>query len=161
MSAPDLSRYEVDIAGLPQPLLEHHIPLIHQEYPHWRYVTAVCVSPPGSSLNKYLMPTERELAMIVSFHEEYVEHYYGLPVYGYLKQQRDKHPFDIDGGANGRFLMKVGEDSWRMRHQSWSDAVPEYGDPTRTLIELMDNDYSLSVRWPSWKADRPEIFGGA
>lgn len=157
----DLAKYQDDISGLPQPLLERHVPLIHQEYPRWNYITAVCVSPPGSTLDRYLMPTDRELEIVTSYHDEYIERYYGSPEYGYMARQREKHPFDIDGGANGRFLMKIDEDAWRMRHQSWNYAEPEYGKPTKTLIELLDGDHSLNDSWASWKAARPEIFEGA
>lgn len=157
----DLSRYREDVAGLPQPLLERHVPLIHQECPRWNYITAVCVTPPGSGMDRYQMPEPWELEMVASYHDQYVEYFYGDPSYGWIARQRAEHPFDIDGGANGRFLMKYESGGWGLSRRSWRVGPrPSWNEPPLTLIEVLDKERDLMPeQWSQWKDSHADSFG--
>jgi hypothetical protein len=171
-----LRPYDRDISDLPQPLLDRHVPLIHHEHPSWYYITAVCVSPPQSDESvfhhEYAMPTDEELAMIASYHDEYVQRYYGNPEYGWIARQREKHPFDIDGGANGRYLMKYPANEergytggWARKHMTWEHGPrpARFDEKQMTLLEVLDTDRTIGdepmPEWVAWKAAHPEIFG--
>lgn len=158
---PDLSLYADDLNGQPQPLLDRHVPVITSMYPRFCYVTAVVVSHPGITPgygDSYVMPDAAELEMIASYHDEYVDHYYGDPAYGWISRQREKHPFDIDGGANGRFLAKRGDGDWLFRRSIWDEVIPHYQEQPHSLMEILNRANSLTDRWNKWVESHPEVF---
>jgi hypothetical protein len=135
----DLSPYASD-GVLDHPLsLEIRVPLINTPYPRWRYITAVMVGqwpwPNGP------VPTDAELRIVGSFHEEYCSYWYGPPHTGWRGRDMDQRPFDIDGGAVGRFLTKYEHGGWGYRISTWEYGptfVPTLqGEPT-PLVAVLD-----------------------
>jgi hypothetical protein len=136
-------------------------PIINSPYPRWHYITAVVVS---EDLWGGLPPTDREIEIVTSFHDHYINYWYRV---GWLNQMRAKYPFDVDGGANGRFLIKRGENDWAWRQRSWCQGpifVPGRNESPLTLLGCLDGAHTIcgEIRphWAEWKAARPEIFGG-
>lgn len=147
--------YTEDGARDDDPANVHRFPVIETAWPRWRYITAVVVDP----LLKAVRPTEDELLMVASFHEEYMTRWY---MESYRRKLRER-PFDIDGGVNGRFLMKKADGLWRYRQESWEygpDFVPVAGG---SLPEVLDWAHSIgdsgpTRSWRAWKAEHPEVF---
>lgn len=145
-------------------LLDRHVPIIGNFWPRWYYITAVVVSSPDSFLLHFVSPTDEELAMIASFHDEYIERYYGRS--GWMSNQREKHVFDIDGGANGRYLGKYEHGGWAIKCMTWRhEARPFRSDPSMSLIQVLDQHHTICGdvmdHWTKWKAEHPEVFGAA
>lgn len=154
--------YHEDRAHLDLRLLDRHVPIIANFWPRWYYITAVVVSPPDSFMLDFVSPTHEELLMVASFHDEYVERYYGRT--GWMINQRKKHAFDIDGGAAGRYLAKYEHGGWAIKISTWRhEQRPFKSDPPKTLIEVLDKHHTICGEpmdhWVKWKADRPEVFG--
>lgn len=159
--------YAEDLVQPVSPLsLEIRVPLITSPHPRWFYVTAVVVGqwpyPEGP------VPTDDELRMVGSFHEEYCSYWYGPPHTGWRARDLDNRPFDIDGAAVGRYLTKYANGGWGFRRHTWQYGptfVPTWQGEPSTLVEVMDRCHSVGdevgKRWLQWKADHPEIFGGA
>jgi hypothetical protein len=148
------------------PLTAHRIP-VTSSHPRWYYL----VSFDGESAER---PTEREMAMLVSFLDEYKDHWYGDNSYRRAMEQR---PFDVDGGANGVVFHKWGTDDWGYRRHSYErgylfSVVPPalrdlYDDGVRgplSLLALMDRIHTMvdepMPRWVAWKVAHPDVFGG-
>uniref|UniRef100_UPI003F49B274 hypothetical protein n=1 Tax=Amycolatopsis sp. CA-096443 TaxID=3239919 RepID=UPI003F49B274 len=155
----DLSRYADDLYDGPQLLLDRHVPLIWHETPRFRYITAVCVG--DGELWRYQMPTVRELETIASFHDELVLRRYGDPAYGWLARQRERHPFDIDGAARGRYLAKYESGGWGIKRPGWHDGpVPAWNEDPMSLVAVLDRAHvDGDPHWAAWKAARPGLFG--
>lgn len=142
-------------------LREHRIPIVLNHYPSFNYITALVVSV-EPYMNAFVMPTEQELAMVASFHEEYMLHWYGRDN-GWVKRMRERVPFDCDGGANGRFLGKYDHGGWCRKVRTWEHAAkPFYRDEPMTLLQVLDKQYTIGDEpmdhWQQWKADHPDIF---
>lgn len=153
----DFSKYADDGVLADEPANRYRFSLIVSPHPRWNYVTAVVVG----GLWEGFRPTDAELAMVGSFHEEYCERRYGHR----RPEMRRKHPFDIDGGANSRFLIKHEDGGWGYRHRSWRigpEFLPAWNTEPHSLIEVLDYEAKPNdERWAAWKAARPEIFAVA
>lgn len=135
------------------------IPLIHSPYPRWYYITAVVVAPEETISGwRGVRPTDGELRVVASYHEEYLTYWYRP---GYLAKMRER-PFDLDGGANGRYLIKYAHGGWAYRHASWRMGpcfTPGPRDEPMGLVAVLDQEKSLSSeRWERWKSDHAEVF---
>jgi len=141
---------------------QFRFPIVSNPYPAWSYITAVVVSEePWHGLR----PTDTELRMVASFHQEYIEHWYRDSWKALMRTR----PFDIDGNANGRYLIKHRNGGWGYRLRTWRFGpafVPQWDDEPSDLVTVLDRvhrwgDTSLSPRWLEWKAAHPEVFGKA
>lgn len=140
------------------------VPFITNPYPRWFYVTAVVVSD-DPYLWRGEQPTEDEVRMVASFADEYREYWYRD---SYKQTMRDLAPYDIDGGAAGRYLVKHRNGGWGYRIHTWQygpQFVPEWWDadpePLEAVLDRYHNRSSLSEpskRWLEWKAQHPEVF---
>lgn len=119
-------------------------------------------------------PTDAEVDMLVSFLDEYKDRWYGNTGY---RQNMERRPLDVDGGANGVIFHKWGEDDWGYRRQSFTqgylftvvwpgqrDREPDHGyRGPFSLAELMDRIHSHgdgpSPKWEQWKAANRRVFG--
>lgn len=158
----DFAPYAEDGVKADEPSNPFRFPIISNPYPRWYYITAVVV---GGELWGGIRPTGEELAMVASWHEEYCSHWYGPPHTGYRGRVLDGRPFDIDGGAVGRYLIKRADGDWAYRISTW-----QYGpifQPSRDarplpLVDVLDRQSGHgdgpSKRWQAWKAEHPEIF---
>jgi hypothetical protein len=149
------------------PLTALRIP-VTREVPEYPYLVAFDRTSP-------VRPTDAEAAMLRSYLDYYVERWYNATWQARLKER----PFDIDGGANGIVFVKYAEGSWGYRRRSWRHSYqpaapwdPATGYKTRRPAEeilalpaLLDRVASTSdsaaTRWTRWKANNPEVFGGA
>ena len=148
----------------PEILRTARIPVIKSYRPMWPYITAVCafettLDGPTTSL----IPTEIEQRQIVSFHQQYITFWYGTApgqFTGWYNKQREENEFDIDGGANGRILMKRPGGGWAYKLSSYEHGpVPFVHEPRITLLEVLDRAHYTSGKWERWKATEPELFG--
>lgn len=162
----DLSLYAEDGVRNHPVSLDVRVPLINTPHPRWSYVTAIVVR--AWPWQEGPEPANDEIRMVGSFHEEYCSYWYGPPHTGYRGRELDKRPFDIDGGAVGRFLTKYQHGGWGYRRRTWQYGplfVPSFDDEPTPLVSVMDRIHTLidvvSERWVTWKADHPNIFGGA
>jgi len=152
------------------PLTAHRIP-VTSEYPHWYYLVAF----DGQSACR---PTDQEVAMLVSYLNEYKERWYGDSGY---RVKMELETFDVDGGANGVIFHKYDEGSWGYRRRSWihgfrperpHNDIPydDLSDRGRTLRDaapmsleqVMDGGHSIGEtimqKWLDWKDAHPEAF---
>lgn len=135
--------YSEDGAQPDEPANRYRFPLISNPYPRWRYVTAVVVS---DELWIGQRPTDEELEIVASFHEEYCSRWYGPPHTGWRGRDLDKRPFDIDGGAVGRFLIKHANGGWGYRAHTWRygpEFVPEWTDEPTGLVAVLDRYHAI------------------
>jgi hypothetical protein len=137
----------------------YRFPIVSNAYPRWCYVTAVTVG----DIWHGEVPTDDELRIVASFHAEYVERWYRE---SYKAEMRRKYPFDVDGGANGRILIKYEHGGWGFRRSSWTQGpmfVPTFMDEPMTLVQVLDREQSFgskpSESWEKWKAEHPDVFG--
>jgi hypothetical protein len=151
---------------IPSLSLDIRVPVITSPYPRWNYVTAVVVG--RWPFHEGPEPSDEELRVVESFHEEYCSHWYGPPHTGWRARDMDLRPFDVDGGAVGRFLTKYANGGWGYRLRTWNRGptfVPTFRDEPASLVAVMDRIHSIGDkpmdRWVQWKADHPDIFGGA
>lgn len=137
------------------------IPLINSPYPRWRYITAVVVGEyPFEKFS--VRPTDDELRIVASFHQEYVSRWYNAR----WVQKMAERPFDIDGAAVGRFLVKYQNGGWGYRKHTWQYGpmfAPQWDNEPTDLIAVMDRIHSfggdeVSPRWLEWKQNHAELF---
>lgn len=153
----DLSRYSEDHA---QRIGDYRWPVVSTPYPHWSYVTTLVVHDHEAPWQA-VMPTDAEIAVVNAFHEEYMSHWYRP---GWVTQMREKHAFDVDGGANGRYLLKVADGSWRYRKSSWHHGPwPFYDAQPMDLLPLLDHIHTFGEdkpmrRWTDWKTAHADVF---
>lgn len=151
------------------PLTAHRI-AVTCSHPGWRYLVAF-------DRESEARPTDAEAAMLVSYLDEYKNHWYGESSY---RRRMERRPLDVDGGANGVVFHKWGEDDWGYRRQSYergylftvvwpaqrASVEPDHGwRGPFTLLELMDRMHTMGndgpmAHWVEWKAAHPEVFGG-
>lgn len=165
--------YATDGVAPDDPASQHRFPIVNTPYPGWAYITAVVVRGNESWLPA-VRPTDDELRLVASFHEQYCSYWYGLPGQGF-RRQMEARPFDIDGGANGRVLLKRPDGSWAYRRSSWTQGPavmppPEgfAGGEPLDLVGLLDHIHGArpdepnpSADWTKWKAQHPEVFAAA
>ncbi|CRK59037.1 hypothetical protein [Alloactinosynnema sp. L-07] len=162
----DLTRFAEDgVTDDPLPL-QLRVPLISNPYPRWNYLTAVVVNdqPP---LWLGLRPTDHELRMVGSFHQEYIEYWYSET----WKQKMRELPFDCDGGYNSVIFIKNPNGGWGYRRRTWSGGptfVPGPSDEPSPLIAVMDGIHTFGSRdpqpgprWTAWKTAHADLFGAA
>lgn len=136
------------------------LPIISSPYPRWCYVTAVMVGEyPWEGMSQ--RPTDDELRAVASFHDEYVTHYYNERWIAKMAAR----PFDLDGSAVGRYLVKYNHGGWGYRRSTWQYGpcfVPTAEDEPSDLIAVMDRvhtiDDTLMDTWAQWKSDHAEVF---
>lgn len=143
-----------------EPTNQYRFPIIDSPYPRWRYITAVVVS----NLWGGIRPTDAELAVVASYHAEYCDHWYGPTGTGWRGRVMEKRPLDIDGGANGRYLIKSETKGWGYRKMTWihGPVFAKDGDSPHSLVELLDRIESYgdgpTERWQQWKAQHADVF---
>jgi hypothetical protein len=161
------------------PLTALRIPVVGSFNPMWKYVAAYLnpvedgpdylKGPPFGSLSR---PTDAEAAMIASFIEEYIKHWFND---GY-QAKLAKRALDVDGGCKTIVFIKYGEDDWGYRVTTWEFGhtfVPpppsfreKYPDEAcggpLTLEQVMDRKHTIGdepmPHWLDWKAAHPEVF---
>lgn len=70
-----------------------------------------------------------------------------------------EHVFDVDGGANTRYLLKVDDGNWKYRLRTWEHGpVPFYNEPTADLLPLLDRIHHDSQRWTDWEQQHADVF---
>lgn len=147
---------------------QYRFPIVTTSHPAWAYITAVVVAD-DDGWPEAVRPTDDELRVVGSFHREYCDYWYDPSGCGWRGRVMEKRPFDIDGGANGRILIKRAEGDWAYRLRSWSIG-PMFkpslssGGPKLDLYALLDyihggrDGQEVSSRWTKWKAAHPEVF---
>ena len=138
------------------------VPFITTPYPRWFYVTAVVVSN-EKYLWQGLVPTEDEVRMVASFNEQYREHWYRD---SFKEHMARNAPYDIDGGAVGRYLIKHANGGWGYRRHTWEYGpcfVPEWNVEPQPLEYALDRCHSMGSGgpgkdWVEWKAAHTEVF---
>lgn len=145
--------------------LELRVPVIVSPHPRWFYVTAVVVG--RWPYHEGPVPTDDELRMVGSFHEEYCSYWYGEPGTGWRARDLDLRPFDVDGSAVGRYLTKYANGGWGFRRHTWTYGptfAPTHTEEPASLMAVMDHIHTVcdevSPRWVQWKVDHPDVFGG-
>lgn len=147
------------------PLVQQRI-AVTSSHPGWAYLVAF----DHASEER---PTDREVAMLRSYLEEYKAYWYNP---GYLARLA-RRPLDVDGGANGVIFHKWATDDWGYRRRSYRygntftvvwplqrDANPDHNwlGPF-SLLALMDRIHTIVDKprdhWVEWKAAHPEVFG--
>src|ERR1041384_5390080 len=134
----DLSRYSEDHA---RQAGDYRWPIITTPYPCWCYITALVVEP---DLWRGVEPTDAELAVVNSFHEEYMAYWYRPSAW--LRDMQGSHTFDVDGGVNSRLLLKRGAGDWCYRKSSWQYGpafVPTRQDPPSDLVTVLDRIHTI------------------
>lgn len=138
------------------------LPLVNTDHPYWQYVTAVVVHDDRSDgfwLYRGVRPTDDELrAVALGFHAEYVDYWY-TP---HWRERMRERPFDIDGGAVGRYLVKDPEKGWGYRKSTWIHG-PRFGDTPLDVFGAFDRFHGVgtewaSKRWTEWKSAHPDLF---
>lgn len=138
------------------------LPLVSTPYPRWFYITAIVVAPAETILGwRGVRPTDAELCAVASYHEEYCSRWY-------TQEWRDRmaqRPFDVDGGACGRILIKYPHGGWGYRRASWQSGpcfVPGPCDGSSSLLQVLDREQSIvdesNGRWLRWVIDHPDVF---
>lgn len=161
----DLTPYAEDGVQNRPLSLEMRVPIITTPYPRWSYITAIVVA--GWPWHESPEPSDDEIRMIGSFHEEYCSYWYGPPHTGWRGRDMDKRLFDIDGGAVGVLFTKYPNGGWGYRLRTWQYGptfVPRLDEDSMPLVAVMDRKHSIGGvvgdRWQQWKANHPEVFGG-
>lgn len=161
----DLSPYIEDGVRNYPLSLETRVPIVNRHRTRWYYVTAIVVG--GWPYRDGAEPTDDEIRMVGSFHEEYCSYWYGPPHTGYRGRVLDTRPFDIDGGAVGRLLTKYEHGGWGYRLHTWEYGpvfAPNWDAAPMALEQVLDRVHSIgdevSKRWLKWKADHADVFGG-
>lgn len=154
------------------PLTALRIPVVSNAWPRWFYIVAFDFDQIDNDGNR---PTDAEAAMLRSFLDEYIQHWYRE---SWIAKMTER-PFDIDGSANGLVFRKWGEDDWGFRRRTWEYGPVfwpgpdwyrrKYGEgpsaEAHSLVRVMDRTHSHgddmpSARWLAWKAAHPDVFGG-
>lgn len=136
------------------------IPFLASAHPRWYYVTGIVVS----DLYGGILPADDEVRIVASFDEEYREHWYRD---SWKTRMAEFAPYDIDGGAVGRYLIKYKHGGWGYRISTWQYGptfVPMSRDEPAGLVSVLDRLHAHggsepNPRWEQWKADHPEVFG--
>lgn len=161
----DLSPYAEDGVQDRALSLELRVPIISTPYPRWCYITAVVAG--GWPWHESPEITDAELRMVGSFHDEYVSYWYRQSGRWWTEMQA--RPFDLDGGAVGRYLTKYENGGWGYRISTWEYGplfAPSLQSDPMPLASVLDRVHShggatdLSPRWTKWKAEHRDIFGG-
>ena len=159
----DVSRFAEDGVQPGSPSEQYRFPIVNSPYPRWNYITAVVVAT--DDLWPGIQPTDTELAVVGSFHDEYCSYFFGPSGTGFRAKMEASYPFDIDGGANARILAKVADGEWCYRRASWTHGpmmVPERGAPAMGLAPLLDRIHSIGDKvmdhWSQWKSDPADVF---
>lgn len=138
-------------------------PIVNTSHPRWLYITAVVVSDGSDYRPVSIRPTDEELRLIGSFHRHYIEHWYRDS----WKRRMTEKPFDLDGQANGRYLVKRAEGDWGYRKMTWTHGpqfVPALGSlESLDLVALMDRIHDwgggkVSPSWAAWKTEHADEF---
>jgi hypothetical protein len=148
------------------PLTAHRI-AVASPWAQWNYITAF-------DRDSEARPTDAEIAMLASFHLEYLDHWYGDN--GWRRKMAER-ALDVDGGANGVTFHKYGPDDWAYRRRTWQYGPTFVPDSPRlrglqrasqplgplTLPEVMDRIHTIgddepTQRWLDWKTAHPEVF---
>lgn len=162
----DLNRYSEDGVSRDLRGLPHHVPLIISAWPRWNYITAIVIGDPDEKFygDIYSVPADDELAMVASFHEQYINYWYQSAAW--LTRMRAEHPFDVDAGAVGRYVCKYRHGGWGIRLRTWAHSPwPRSDEEPLTLVQVLDDHFRIGsdypdARWIEWKSQHPEIFGG-
>lgn len=137
------------------------LPIIHNPYPRWCYITAVMVGEyPWDKTS--VRPTDDELRAIASFHQEYLNHWYNKR---WLNRMAQK-PFDLDGSANMVIFLKRPDGGFAYRKGSWNrgpEFVPERNAEPAGLVQVMDRIHTIGdgepmQRWTDWKTQHADVF---
>lgn len=159
------------------PLTALRIPVVTSFNPMWKYVAAyINVDRSQYSWGSQERPTDAEAAMLASFIEEYKNHWFNEA----YKARLLERPLDVDSGCNTTVFIKYGTDDWGYRRCSWQYGpmyVPvgpklrggKYDEDKQpgplSLVQVMDRCHTICdepmQHWVQWKADHPEVFGGA
>jgi hypothetical protein len=149
------------------PLTAHRI-AVTSSHPGWYYL----VSFDGASEAR---PDEREVALLVSYLDEYKAHWYGD---GGYRKAMERRPLDVDGSANGVIFHKWADGDWGYRRHSYTmgplffPGGPHYRQayPKEftniaapfSLAALMDHIHTICgepmPHWVEWKSAHPEVF---
>jgi hypothetical protein len=140
---------------------------VTSSHPTWCYLVAF-------DRESEARPTKAEAAMLRSYLDEYIEHWYNA----WYKLKLAERDLDVDGGANGVVFHKWGIDDWGYRRQSYErgwlfSVVPPVcrdrhsdgiGGPL-SLPALMVRMHSIgsepSARWAAWMEAHPDVFPAA
>lgn len=135
--------------------------------PSWRYTATF-------DRESEQRPTDLEAAQLVSFIEEYREHWFN----DRYKAKLSERPFDIDSGNPTKIFHKWADGDWSYRVATWQygplwvpvfprlrgtdlDDRPSWKAPM-TLVQVMDRIHTISdapmKHWLEWKAAHPEVF---
>lgn len=156
------------------PLTALRIPVVGSYYPSWCYIAALCIDTSELQAWGGQRPTDAESAMLASFIQEYIHHWYNDS----FKAKLAERPFDIDGGANGVTFVKHGPDDWGYRRRTWDRGPMVVPVPPRLrehyakegtkhlgqldLAALLDRIHTIvdepMSHWVEWKAAHPEVF---
>lgn len=131
------------------------IPLIGTTHPRRTYITAVVVGVDHAGRWIGVRPTDDELRVVRSFHEQYLSH-----LTSWWVAQMAEEPFDIDPGAVGRYLIKYDHGGWGYRLSTWlGGPSPRPNQEPMGLVALLDRGAALMPKtWQQWKADHAEVF---
>ncbi|MBP2341064.1 hypothetical protein JOF41_007318 [Saccharothrix coeruleofusca] len=159
MTVYDLAPFAEDGVRPDSPTQQWRFPIISHPYPRWNYITALVVHD-HEALWTAVMPSDAELAVVASFHDEYMTRWYNP---GYRARMADKYPFDVDGGANGRYLLKVADGNWKYRKRTWDHGPwPFRDDEPMDLLPLLDRIHTIGgepmPHWTEWKSRHADVF---
>ena len=129
------------------------IPLVDSAHPRWNFITSVLVG----DIYDGVRPVNAELDTIASFHQFYLDEWYAPAELNVMAEK----PFDVDGGANGRILLKRADGLWAYRRRSWRLGplfVPSLSHRPRSLVDILDLANANSSRWSAWKTANSEYF---
>lgn len=164
----DISPHQTELAT------SLRVPFIRNPWPRWFYVTAIFVdpgSPPGWHGE---LPTDNEVRMVASYNDCYRDYWY---CDSYKAKMREFAPYDIDGGAVGRYLVKYPDGGgWAYRKHTWqyghtfvpaspflAGVLAEETVAPLTLEQALDHERHIGTdypdtKWIAWKAAHPEVF---
>lgn len=153
------------------PLTALRIP-VTSHYPDWKYTACF-------HIDSEVRPTDLEARQLVSFIDEYREHWFNER----WKAKLAERPFDIDSGNPTWIFHKWADGDWSYRVSTWRYGpvwVPvfpnhrgtEYDDrpawkAPMTLAQVMDqlrrssSGDGVSARWLEWKLTHPDVFSEA
>lgn len=153
-------------AAQDDPLTALRIPAIPSIYPDVDYLIALCINDdPETPLFHGLRPDDGEAALLQSV----IGYIRGQYREGYVAQQFDPKPYDVDPGRNTITFIKRGENDWAYRHDTWTIGpvlVPalHLGQEPLGLRALLDKinswgaDGAVSPKWAAWQASHPDVF---
>lgn len=159
------------------PLTALRVPAVSSFNPMWRYIAAYVKpeSETGAHWGSTERPTDAEAAMLASFIQEYLHHWFNA---GHIRKLAERD-LDVDTGVTTLFV-KYGADDWGYRLDTWQHGPlfvpprPSYrvrfpdeacGSPL-SLVQVMDRRHTICdgepmQHWLDWKAAHPVVFGGA